>query len=256
MFLYEITDSSTSPDSYNIFQNNEHTEYNQTFDSKFQDDLQHPLEIPINQEEEGQQQQSNTWIHEYLNTVKVRRNSLSNQMSISEGNDYCSPLVLNQKQHSALSNLPPAINETLISSIPDEYSSPLKNKKPLCRDTLIIGREHGLFGKKEDGDHFIDYQNVNTNGSNVNTLINNHNQTQQSSDKKKLHPLHAALKLNNQSTKTSPSLTITKTATRETHRALPPSQRYLVGMTTSSVGKIKKGISSPLGAVRGSQEWK
>jgi hypothetical protein len=201
---------------------------------------------------------------------------------------------------SSFQNLPPAINESMqrqqsFSGDPyrdrDVYhGSPtppsaaghspslgLRTKgKYLCRDTLITGREHGVFtsrerdreshcGHGEDEDHHL----MTTAGGAL------------GEKKKLLHPLQRALKNhssqlahpssayspNNISKLTShpphqscspPSLnhSSSKSFSRESQRTLPANQRYLVGVTTASASKTKKCISTPMGAVRGTQEWK
>lgn len=240
------------------------------------------------------------WVHDYISTLREKHHSSPGPHSRSRdlSRSESSPMRL-QASHPHLSsslsylvslqNLPPAINETIQSHYSLErdvygsptvtappgrgsspsasyYSSPLmsslKSKKSLCRDdTLITGREHGVFTSRNmsrDGDSQPDDLMVTAQGG---------------TEKKKLHPLQRALKNHSSqlahpissyspkiskltSSSSPPSLNCSKSFSRESQRNLPASQRYLVGVTTASACKTKKSISAPMGAVRGTQEWK
>lgn len=191
-----------------------------------------------------------SWVHEYVTHAR-ERNHLSKNDSPQHGSfrqEHNSPITL----PANWSHLPPAINESLYP--PEDYSP----KTTLCRDTLINGREHGVISTSK----YDMYQEI------------NQYSPDHSSEKRKLHPLHKALKNNTSqlavpTTVFSPNLSKlvtsppspspmmkSKSFSREQQRSLPSSQRYLIGLTTSSANKLKRSTSSQMSAIRGAQEWK
>jgi hypothetical protein len=212
------------------------------------------------------------WVHDYITGVKERHHnsplrddmlSFPSPTKPSHSSGGWLGTTSSLYYHPSLENLPRAINETALDPTDSHTTSHMaRNKKPLCRDTLITGREHGLF------------QTGTYNNNNHDPSPSSSHSPSQSTEKRKLHPLQLALKNNisrlavpasayapNSLSKSPPSNTPphsphSKLLSRESQRTLPSSQRYLIGVTTASAGKMKRSLSGPMGAVRGSNEWK
>jgi hypothetical protein len=217
------------------------------------------LEYPFAYQSPAPPDGPSPWVHDYITGVKERHHH-SSLLRDDAQLFFPDPPTRSSHHPIFLDNLPPAINETVIEST-DYTMSPhtSRNRKPLCRDTLITGREHGIFQTAGGANNYHI-----TSDRNLSPI--------QSLEKKKLHPLQLALKNNisqlavptsayapNSLSKFSaspPSNSHSKSLSRESQRTLPSSQRYLIGVTTASASKMKKSASGPMGAVRGSHEWK